>query len=174
MKNDQTTPAGSIGGTSSSNSNSQSATAATCESPLCNKTPSFAHRGQTRRRFCKRHAEPGMLNVYYKYCDSGAGQCLERASFEASGKLRCLLHCEPGMRPRNNICQVEGGGCTRQSSYGWGGGKPILCTLHKVTGMVQVCGSRLAVSRGLFPALFVCGTYIEVCVCRKPRRKLSC
>lgn len=33
----------------------------TCESPLCNKNPSFGYRGQTRRRFCKRHAEPGMV-----------------------------------------------------------------------------------------------------------------
>ncbi|CAM9652885.1 unnamed protein product, partial [Sphacelaria rigidula] len=38
----------------------------TCESPLCNKNPSFAARGDTRRRFCKRHAEPHMVNMYYK------------------------------------------------------------------------------------------------------------
>ncbi|CAM9438469.1 unnamed protein product [Ectocarpus fasciculatus] len=111
----------------------------TCESPLCNKTPSFAHRGQTRRRFCKRHALPGMRNVYYKYCDADSGRCPERASYEsAAGGLRCLRHCEPEMRPRNNICQVEGGGCDRQSSFGVKGGKPTLCTLHKGAGMVQV------------------------------------
>ncbi|CAM9390857.1 unnamed protein product, partial [Scytosiphon promiscuus] len=116
-------------------------TVLTCESPRCNKNPSFANRGEKRRRFCKRHAEPGMLNVYYKYCDAlgDAGRpCAERASYEASGKLRCLQHCEPGMRARNNICQVEGGGCTRQSSYGVEGGKPVLCTVHKKAGMVQV------------------------------------
>lgn len=144
-KKKQTPVGGGRGGTSSS-SNSQGTTV-TCEKPLCNKNPSFAHRGQTRRRFCKRHAEPGMFNVYYKYCDWDAGQCLERASFETSGKLRCLRHCEPGMRPRDNICQVAGGGCTRQSSYDVGGGKPILCTVHKVAGIVQM--RRSAVSRGL-------------------------
>ena len=110
----------------------------TCESPLCNKNPSFAPRGETRRRFCKRHAQPGMVNVYYKYC--GVARCPERASFEAGGKLRCLEHCEAGMKPRNNICRVEGGGCIRQSSYGIEGGKPVVCTLHKVPGMVQVRG----------------------------------
>lgn len=110
--------------------------ALTCERPLCNKNPSFAPRGETRRRFCKRHAEPGMVNVYYKYCD--VGQCPERASFGGEGKLRCLKHCEPGMQPRNNICQVRGGGCTLQSSYGPEGAKPVMCTLHKVPGMVQV------------------------------------
>ncbi|CAM9235694.1 unnamed protein product, partial [Laminaria digitata] len=112
----------------------------TCESPLCNKNPSFAPRGETRRRFCKRHAQPGMVNVYYKYC--GVDRCPERASFEARGKLRCLEHCEAGMKPRNNICRVEGGGCTRQSSYGMEGGKPVVCTLHKVPGMVQVRTKR--------------------------------
>lgn len=114
-----------------------------CESPNCNKNPSFAPRGETRRRFCKRHAEPHMVNVYYKYCD--VAQCPERASFESGGKLRCLQHIEPGMKPRNNICQVPGGGCTRQSSYGPEGGKPIVCTVHKQPGMVQVSGlSRLS------------------------------
>lgn len=108
----------------------------TCESPNCNKNPSFAPRGETRRRFCKRHAAPHMVNVYYKYCD--VAQCPERASFESGGKLRCLQHIEPGMRPRNNICQVPGGGCTRQSSYGPEGGKPVVCTVHKQPGMVQV------------------------------------
>lgn len=110
----------------------------TCESPLCNKNPSFAPRGETRRRFCKRHAGPDMVNVYYKYCD--AERCGERASFEAGGRMSCLRHCEPGMKPRNNICQVEGGGCTRQSSYGPEGGRPVVCTVHKVPGMVQVRG----------------------------------
>ncbi|CAN0396786.1 unnamed protein product, partial [Hapterophycus canaliculatus] len=112
-----------------------------CEAPLCNKNPSFAHRGHARRRFCKHHAEPGMLNVYYKYCNAlgdAGSQCAERASFESPGKLRCLQHREPGMRARKNICQVEGGGCARQSSYGTEGGKPILCTVHKKAGMVQV------------------------------------
>lgn len=108
----------------------------TCESPHCNKNPSFAPRGETRRRFCKRHAEPHMVNVYYKYCD--VGQCPERAFFESGEKLRCLQHIEPGMKPRNNICQVLGGGCTRQSSYGPDGGKPVVCTIHKQPGMVQV------------------------------------
>ena len=108
----------------------------TCESPLCNKNPSFARRGEKRRRFCKRHAEPGMVNAYYKYCD--VNQCPERASFGAGGKLRCLEHCEAGMKPRNNICRVEGGGCSRQSSYGPGGGKPVMCTQHKLPGMIQV------------------------------------
>ena len=141
-------PASGGGGGSSTSSNGHGSSSATltCESPLCNKNPSFGYRGETRRRFCKRHAEPGMLNVYYKYCDArvaGAGggqgrQCAERASFEGEGKLRCLEHREPGMRPRNNICQLEGGGCTRQSSYGIEGGKPVLCTLHREAGMVQV------------------------------------
>ncbi|CAN0456395.1 unnamed protein product, partial [Ectocarpus sp. 12 AP-2014] len=127
------------GGGKSKTTNGKKSTGAllTCESPLCNKTPSFAHRGQTRRRFCKRHAWPGMQNVYYKYCDADSGRCPERASYESAGKLRCLEHCEPEMRPRNNICQVEGGGCDRQSSFGVKGGKPILCTLHKGAGMVQ-------------------------------------
>lgn len=113
--------------------------ALTCESPLCNKNPSFALRGETRRRFCKLHAEPHMVNVYYKYC--GMAACPERASFENGDKLRCLAHIEAGMKPRNNICQVAGGGCTRQSSYGPDGGKPVVCTVHREPGMVQV-GSR--------------------------------
>lgn len=121
--------------------------ALTCESPLCNKNPSFAPRGETRRRFCKRHAQPGMVNVYYKYC--GVDRCPERASFEAGGKLRCLEHCEAGMKPRNNICRVAAGGCTRQSSYGMEGGKPVMCTLHKMPGMVQVRGNCQSV--GMFP-----------------------
>ncbi|CAB1097034.1 unnamed protein product [Ectocarpus sp. CCAP 1310/34] len=130
----------SRGGGKSKAMNGKKSTGAllTCESPLCNKTSSFAHRGQTRRRLCKRHAWPGMQNVYYKYCDADSGRCPERASYESAGKLRCLEHCEPEMRPRNNICQVEGGGCDRQSSFGVKGGKPILCTLHKGAGMVQV------------------------------------
>lgn len=129
------------GGGGGTSGNSHGSAALTCESPLCNKNPSFGYRGETRRRFCKRHAEPGMLNMYYKYCDAdaaGGKRCPERASFEAGGRLRCLNHREPGMRPRNNICQLEGGGCTRQSSYGVEGGKPVLCTLHKEAGMVQV------------------------------------
>lgn len=76
--------------------------------------------------------------MYYRYCGADGDQCPERASFEADGKLRCLQHREPGMRPRNKICQVEGGGCTRQSSFGVEGGKPVLCTVHKKPGMVQV------------------------------------
>lgn len=111
--------------------------APTCESPLCSKTPSFAPRGESRRRFCKQHALPGMVNAYYKYCDMDGG-CPKRASFQAKGKLRCLEHCLPGMRPMSNVCQVLGGGCSRQSSFGQKGGGPILCTVHKVAGMVQV------------------------------------
>lgn len=109
-----------------------------CEMPLCNKNPSFAYMGEKRRRFCKHHAEPGMVNAYYKYCD--AGQCRERATFESSeGKVwRCLVHRESGMVPRSKICQVEGGGCARQSSYGPEGSRPVLCTIHKLPGMVQV------------------------------------
>lgn len=42
------------------------------------------------------------------------------------------------MVPRSNICQVAGGGCTRQSSYGLDGGKPVVCTVHRQPGMVQV------------------------------------
>lgn len=117
----------------------------TCENPQCNKNPSFAARGETRRRFCKRHAQPGMVNVYYKYC--GVDHCPQRASFELGDKLRCLAHCEPGMKPRNGICQVEGGLCTRQSSYGPEGGKPIVCTAHKKPGMVQVRGWRAVAPR---------------------------
>lgn len=118
---------------------------ATCESPLCNKNPSFAPRGEGRRRFCKLHAKPGMVNVYYKYCD--VNQCLERAYFKYRSKLRCLEHREPGMEPRNNICQLKGNGCTRQSSYGHEGGKPVMCTVHKEPGMVQVRRLILTCSR---------------------------
>lgn len=82
--------------------------------------------------------------MYYRYCGADGDRCPERASFEADGKLRCLQHREPGMRPRNKICQVEGGGCTRQSSFGVEGGKPVLCTVHKEPGMVQVRGGGLA------------------------------
>lgn len=109
-----------------------------CEMPFCNKNPSFAYMGEKRRRFCKRHAEPGMVNAYFKYCD--VDQCRERATFESGeGKVqRCLAHRESGMVPRSKICQVEGGGCARQSSYGPEGGRPVFCTTHKLPGMVQV------------------------------------
>eukprot|EP00752_Nemacystus_decipiens_P007352 g6575.t2 len=129
---------GGGGGSSGGGGGGRQGATLTCESPLCNKNPSFGYRGQTRRRFCKLHAEPGMVNVYYRYCGADGDRCPERASFEADGKLRCLQHREPGMRPRNKICQVEGGGCTRQSSFGVVGGKPVLCTVHKKPGMVQV------------------------------------
>lgn len=109
-----------------------------CEMPLCNKNPSFSYLGEKRRRFCKRHTEPGMVNAYFKYCD--VYQCRERATFESGGGKvrRCLAHRESGMVPRSKICQVEGGGCARQSSYGPEGGRPVLCTIHKLPGMVQV------------------------------------
>lgn len=75
-----------------------------------------------------------MVDVH-QYCD--VGKCPERATFEAGNELRCLAHKEAGMKPRRNICQVPGGGCTRQSSYGRDGGKPVVCTVHREDGMVQ-------------------------------------
>lgn len=85
---------------------------------------------------------------FRQYCD--IGQCPERAAFEAGNELRCLAHKKPGMKPRRNICQVAGGGCTRQSSYGRDGGKPMVCTVHRERGMVQA--SSLSSLAGLFGA----------------------
>ncbi|CAM9272957.1 unnamed protein product [Choristocarpus tenellus] len=107
----------------------------TCEYPQCTKNPSFAPRGETRRRFCKRHSEPEMVNVYYKYCDTEG--CLERAVWSNSSSRACEAHRVPGMTGKSSTCQFEGETCSRLASYAFQGQKPRFCALHKTPEMVQ-------------------------------------
>ncbi|CAM9526826.1 unnamed protein product, partial [Discosporangium mesarthrocarpum] len=108
----------------------------TCEYPQCNKNPSFAPRGETRRRFCKRHSEPDMVNVYYKYCDTEG--CHNRAVWSNSNQRACSTHRIPGMTGKTSTCQFAGTLCSRLASYAMPGDKARLCGEHKEPGMVQV------------------------------------
>jgi hypothetical protein len=97
----------------------------TCENAACSKNPSFAFKGEKKRRFCKQHALPGMVNIYYKYCDTEG--CVARyvAENPATSRKACKAHMEPDMvlkvqkvdapaPPREAKCEWVG--CTKSVS----------------------------------------------------------
>jgi len=81
------------------------------------------HKKESKRGFLQKRERPSRLGAGYAASSTGSRACAER----------------------NNICQLESGVCTRQSSYGVEGGKPVLCTLHKEAGRrgrIRCCRCR--------------------------------
>lgn len=106
----------------------------------CDKQASFNYEGETKRRKCKQHSLPGMINVAKRYCDQLG--CYRTPSFNYEGEtkgLYCKLHAKVGMiNTRDKKCRFEGG-CTKAPVYNYpteSGGR--FCKDHKTDDMVNV------------------------------------
>ena len=97
------------------------------------KYPVFNILGQSKGRFCKEHAEPGMVDVKNTRCHSAG--CSIRPTFDVvGGKGRfCKEHAEPGMVDvKNRRCEQ----CPTHARYGIPAKEASACARHVKAGMI--------------------------------------
>jgi hypothetical protein len=109
----------------------------TCEFLDCEKSPCFGIPGE-KGRFCKAHAEPGMIDVFNKRCEYLNCMVITPNFGMPGGKGRfCKAHAEPGMVDVKTIfCIVDD--CKIQPCFNFPGDKPIYCKFHSKMGMIDV------------------------------------
>jgi hypothetical protein len=114
----------------------------TCE--ICDIRANFNHEGQTRGRFCKTHAEPGMVNVISKRCE--ADGCKSQPTFDHEGQTRgrfCKTHAEPGMVDViSKRCEADGCKSLNPPFNHEGETRGRFCKTHAEPGMVDVKHKR--------------------------------
>ena len=83
--------------------------------------------------YCKKHAEPGMVDVVHKKCV----KCEKRPSFgiEGGSATHCAEHAEPGME---NVVSNRCIKCKTIASFGIEYGRPTHCKEHAEPGMEDV------------------------------------
>ena len=115
-----------------------------CEVAACTKQPSFGDpdRSPPLARFCFQHRpSPAFVNLVARVCE--AEGCSSRPSFATrEGPVRwCAIHRPPdSVNLYSTKCKWEGG-CSSQASCGFPGEKRgVLCSAHKLPGMVRLWG----------------------------------
>ena len=102
----------------------------------CDIRASFNFEGNTNGIYCKKHSEPGMINVVSPRCN--AEDCSKQPNFNFEGESRalyCSKCAEPGMIDiKNPRCKAEG--CKTRASYGIPCNLPSRCAVHKQEGMI--------------------------------------
>ena len=125
----------------------------------CGIRASFNFEGNNIGIYCKKHSEPGMIDVVNPKCK--AEGCKTRASYGIPCNLpsRCAVHKEDGMiiRPRGK-CRIKD--CKEIATHGTH--KPIHCENHKTDNDVDLverkctkCGSIDIIINGL--CVNICG-----------------
>jgi hypothetical protein len=111
----------------------------TCEKEGCNSTPGFNYKGETRRRFCEKHKEDGMVNVKTKSCIEENCSIIPSYNFEGENKpLFCNIHKKEGMiNIRTKYCEKDG--CKLTASFNFENiNTPKYCEKHKEPNMISV------------------------------------
>ena len=103
----------------------------------CKKRPTFNTEGETKGRFCSKHAEPGMVNVKDKTCEHVG--CKTIPTFNTEGETTCRFcskHAEPGMvNVRLKTCEHVG--CKKRPTFGFPGQDKLRCKSHIEPGMIS-------------------------------------
>jgi EsV-1-7 cysteine-rich motif len=103
----------------------------------------FNKQGETKGKYCKKHAKTGMVDVKNKKCQHSG--CRKIPYFNFEGELRgkfCSSHQELGMIDViNKKCQHSG--CRKQPTYNFEGEKRAkFCFAHQESGMVDVINKK--------------------------------
>lgn len=109
-----------------------------CQHALCHKLAIYGFDGL--RVYCKDHKEPGMALIGKLLCD----KCDKIALFNFEGEpcpVRCGDHRDEGME---NIVlkKCNAPDCKKGCNFGYAGGKPEFCKLHRLPGQMDVVSPR--------------------------------
>ncbi len=111
-----------------------------CCHPVCDTRPTYDKEGG-KGRFCKVHAEPGMLDVGSKRCSHPGCYGYPVYNKEGGKACFCKAHAESGMvNVKSKRCCHPG--CDTQPSYDREGGKGRFCKAHAEPEMVNVVSKR--------------------------------
>lgn len=100
-----------------------------CIADGCNTYACYNLEGETRAKFCKSHAEPGMIDIKHKTCQHP--DCETRTRYGKPGRspTHCAQHRETGMIQRpNSFCIQQS--CREKAIYG-PNMIPVHCESHK-------------------------------------------
>jgi EsV-1-7 cysteine-rich motif len=94
-----------------------------------------------KRKYCKVHAEEGMVSVHNLVCEYPNCKTLPSYGTPAGKRVRCKAHIEEGMvMLSSRKCQF--GDCTKQPVFGKPGQKAVRCKAHKEVDMIDVKNRR--------------------------------
>lgn len=108
----------------------------TCKFPGCFTSPSHGYPGSRSRIFCSSHVEMNMIN--YKAGKCVVADCPTVPSFCKVGETKsthCGSHREDDMvRSNKQYCTYPN--CIREKRFGFPGGRPEYCSIHRNTSMI--------------------------------------
>ena len=114
-----------------------------CRAEGCTTRASFGNTGDTRASFCKKHAEPEMINITAKRCQ--AYGCFKQPNFGNECDSRpsfCKAHADVVMIDVcNKKCQALG--CYKRPSFGNKCDfRPLFCKSHAGPWMIDIRSKR--------------------------------
>jgi len=109
-----------------------------CEINECKISPSFNFEGEKKGRFCFEHKLDGMVDVKLKKCAFENCKTFPSFNFEGEYAKYCSSHKEDGMvNVLHKRCMFSN--CEKFPCFNFEGEKtPILCSTHKLNGMIDV------------------------------------
>ena len=112
-----------------------------CSHESCTTHANYRFEGNNTSKYCKKHAEDGMVNFNAKRCLHDSCTKGPSFSFEGEKAAYCKQHAQDGMvNVRSQRCLHAS--CTKRPRFNFVGRKEAYCKRHAEDGMVSIICAR--------------------------------